>query len=192
MSEEPTFADRITEQSRLAWNAKHPGLPIPPPNWATSDQAAADFEGHPDRECGEHRTVGAHRAWCYDCSEWCYPSTGCKGCELPALRKQVAELQAQDERNLAEMAFMGRELEGVRARLNVAAESFVQLQAISDGYKAGLDRERAKVAAVLDLHKPVALGYNNEWECCEVCTATTAFRVRWPCVTARALGVEEA
>jgi hypothetical protein len=55
-----------------------------------------------------------------------------------------------------------------------------------------LDRERAKVAAALELHKPVALGYNDEWECCEVCTATTAFRVRWPCVTARALGVEEA
>jgi hypothetical protein len=25
----------------------------------------------------EHRTVGAHRAWCLDCREWCYPSEFC-------------------------------------------------------------------------------------------------------------------
>lgn len=40
------------------------------------------FEGHTPRECGEHRTVGEHRAWCYDCSEWCYPSSPCARCEL--------------------------------------------------------------------------------------------------------------
>ena len=45
------------------------------------------FDGHPDRECGEHRTLG-RRAWCHDCSEYCYPGTGgCKGCELPYLRE---------------------------------------------------------------------------------------------------------
>lgn len=38
------------------------------------------FEGHKPRRCGEHRTVGPHRAWCDDCSEWCYPSSGCAGC----------------------------------------------------------------------------------------------------------------
>jgi hypothetical protein len=66
-----------------------------------------------------------------------------------------------------------------------------ELAAELDGLRAENERLRAKVAAVLALHKAVALGYNNERECCEICTSTTAFRVDWPCVTARALGVEE-
>lgn len=52
------------------------------------------FVGHEGRECGEHRTVGSHRAWCYDCQEWCYPAAPCNRCELPKLRdarKAVAE-----------------------------------------------------------------------------------------------------
>lgn len=28
----------------------------------------------------EHRTVGSHRAWCYDCQEWCYPVIPCDCC----------------------------------------------------------------------------------------------------------------
>jgi hypothetical protein len=47
------------------------------------------FVGYDMRDCGEHRTVGAHRAWCYDCSEWCYPgedgSDACRGCALQIL-----------------------------------------------------------------------------------------------------------
>jgi hypothetical protein len=45
------------------------------------------FYGHANRECGEHRTVGAHRAWCYDCQEWCYPSSdgSCRGCTTAAV-----------------------------------------------------------------------------------------------------------
>lgn len=45
-----------------------------------SDEKSS-FAGHPARACGEHRTTG-ERAWCHDCAEWCYPSTGCRGCEL--------------------------------------------------------------------------------------------------------------
>lgn len=57
---------------------------------------AENFEGHSDRECGEHRTVGSHRAWCFDCHEWCYPNVdmACRGCELPHLRRELAEAQA--------------------------------------------------------------------------------------------------
>ena len=44
------------------------------------------FEGYSPRECGEHRTVGTHRAWCHECAEWCYPELPCKGCPLPTLR----------------------------------------------------------------------------------------------------------
>ena len=49
------------------------------------------FEGLPGRECGEHRTLGA-RAWCHTCSEYCYPESPCRGCELPGLRVRLALL----------------------------------------------------------------------------------------------------
>lgn len=58
--------------------------------------AEADFEGHAGRECGEHRPTGlGGRAWCFDCSEWCYPSEPCARCELPQLRATVERLQAR-------------------------------------------------------------------------------------------------
>ena len=41
------------------------------------------FVGHRPRACGEHRTVGEHRAWCYDCREWCYRDEGCIRCRHP-------------------------------------------------------------------------------------------------------------
>jgi hypothetical protein len=44
-----------------------------------------NFVGRFPRECGEHRTVGPHRAWCFDCREWCYPLDGCTGCKAAAL-----------------------------------------------------------------------------------------------------------
>ena len=52
------------------------------------------FEGWTGRECGEHRTVGPHRAWCYQCTMWCYPDPemACHGCELPMLREVVDDL----------------------------------------------------------------------------------------------------
>jgi hypothetical protein len=37
------------------------------------------FAGFAPRNCREHRTVGG-RAWCFDCSEWCYPIDPCNGC----------------------------------------------------------------------------------------------------------------
>ena len=44
--------------------------------------ATEHFEGFAGRTCGEHRTVGSHRAWCHDCGMWCYPSKElrCPGC----------------------------------------------------------------------------------------------------------------
>ena len=58
----------------------------------------ARFEGHDNRECGEHRTTGS-RAWCFDDSEWCYPDIPCRGCELPALRRRAE--QAERDRDKA-------------------------------------------------------------------------------------------
>jgi hypothetical protein len=51
------------------------------------------FEGRSERECGGHHTVGS-RAWCPTCSEWCSPAGPCKGCELPALRAELARLRS--------------------------------------------------------------------------------------------------
>lgn len=50
-----------------------------------TDGEPPPFYGHQPRECGEHRTVGPHRAWCHDCGEWCYPDPGmaCGGCRTP-------------------------------------------------------------------------------------------------------------
>lgn len=50
-----------------------------------------NFVGHEPRECRDHRTVGIHRAWCYDCSEWCYPRMPCIRCEIIPLRKFAEE-----------------------------------------------------------------------------------------------------
>lgn len=50
-----------------------------------------DFEGHAQRRCGEHRTVGSHRAWCYTDSEWCSPSSPCSGCDTLASIEYVRE-----------------------------------------------------------------------------------------------------
>jgi hypothetical protein len=63
---------------------------------ADSIDLAANFEGHPGRECGEHRTVGPHRAWCFACTEWCYPDleAACSGCRVPALVAEVERLRA--------------------------------------------------------------------------------------------------
>jgi hypothetical protein len=49
------------------------------------------YVGYQPRECGEHRTVGSHRAWCFDCSEWCYPNheMACKGCRVAILEQQL-------------------------------------------------------------------------------------------------------
>lgn len=54
-----------------------------------SDERGRLFVGWEPRECGEHRTVGDYRAWCFDCSEWCYSheiDAACKGCEIASLR----------------------------------------------------------------------------------------------------------
>lgn len=55
-------------------------MTAPDPEAAIRDveQRFHGFKGSP---CGEHRTVGSHRAWCFDCGEWCYPSSPCRGCE---------------------------------------------------------------------------------------------------------------
>jgi len=60
-----------------------------------------DFEGHRPRNCGEHHTVGPHRAWCLVCAEWCYPNVACHGCGQPALYIAIEAVLLDHERELA-------------------------------------------------------------------------------------------
>jgi hypothetical protein len=62
-----------TVEDRLA------GLEPKPARVAEFDEEGLFF-GFTPRTCGEHRTVGSHRAWCHDCQEWCYPATPCVRC----------------------------------------------------------------------------------------------------------------
>ena len=59
---------------------------------------AGGFLGHRPRECTGHETVGTHRAWCIDCSDWCYPdiSEACCGCRIGSLRAELDELRAHN------------------------------------------------------------------------------------------------
>ena len=52
---------------------------------------AENWEGFTERECSEHRTTGG-RAWCFDCSEWCYERVPCKGCERPQLMELLSAI----------------------------------------------------------------------------------------------------
>lgn len=62
-----------------------------------------NFGGFLPNECGEHRTVGSHRAWCYGDSEWCYPKIPCRGCEISVLRTENQRLRGSETmwRNVA-------------------------------------------------------------------------------------------
>lgn len=53
--------------------------------------------GHEQRQCGEHRPLGAERAYCYECSEKCSELGPCMGCELPVLRHELADAKARAE-----------------------------------------------------------------------------------------------
>lgn len=62
----------------------------------SDDDPKTYFEGHTPRECGEHRTLGSHRAWCYDCREYCYPriAAACNGCRNPVIESLLDDLAA--------------------------------------------------------------------------------------------------
>ncbi len=55
-----------------------PAVPVASSQWTEDGY----FIGHNPRFCGEHRTVGEHRAWCFQCAEWCYPDGPCARCVL--------------------------------------------------------------------------------------------------------------
>ncbi len=79
------------------------GLAVSGVGEGTTTDEAPLFHGH-GGDCGEHRTVGPHRAWCYACQEWCYPSSCCTGC-ADTLYGDVAEVATERDdlgRRLAE------------------------------------------------------------------------------------------
>jgi hypothetical protein len=70
-----------------AWESL-PTAPDLVPQRASSDDPVTGWVGATERECGDHRTTGA-RAWCFECTEWCYPEIPCRGCKLPELRRRL-------------------------------------------------------------------------------------------------------
>lgn len=43
----------------------------------------------------EHRTCGG-RAWCYDCSQWCYAKYGCPCCDPPVDAQSLRDVLDHD------------------------------------------------------------------------------------------------
>jgi hypothetical protein len=126
-------------------------------------QTEPNFFGHEGRECGEHRTVGSHRAWCFDCAEWCYPmlDAACKGCELPSLRAALDEANAGRHLEIARFDQANRKakraeserdeaLADVRRLKSNLTEHYMQLR---HAYRNGYDRawQDGKWSAGFDL-----------------------------------------
>jgi hypothetical protein len=57
--------------------------------------AEGNFEGFEPRACGEHRTVGPHRAWCFTDRCWCYPDDLCPGCQRHLTDEELIALLIQ-------------------------------------------------------------------------------------------------
>ena len=114
-----------------------------------------DFTGHEPRECGEHRP-GLGRAWCFDCSEWCYPHAPCVRCELPTLRaKADAEPSALDlVRELREALglFSGAMPVTPKHAWDEALTQVTRLKAASSPSPLALHRER-----LIDALRPLLL-----------------------------------
>jgi len=53
------------------------------------------FIGFSMRTCRDHRTTGG-RAWCFDCSEWCYPTMPCVGCARQWIKDRITDLPEQN------------------------------------------------------------------------------------------------
>ena len=58
------------------------------------DSDAPNWEGLPSSS--EHRTVGPHRAWCFQDSEWCYPDSLCPCCDQVRLPERWQGLNVGD------------------------------------------------------------------------------------------------
>lgn len=71
-------SDEVAESLRLCQS--HRDIVAMFPVSAPHVDTHGSFYGFQSRDCGEHRTVGPHRAWCFDCSEWCYPNAPCRRC----------------------------------------------------------------------------------------------------------------
>lgn len=73
--------------------------------------ATKHWEGEPHRECGEHRTTG-QRAWCFSCSEWCYPNLPCRGCEIPKMRAALEWIAHFDDAHMETARTLHHDMRG--------------------------------------------------------------------------------
>jgi hypothetical protein len=99
-----TAADALAMSRQVMAEAEADRVALDDGERTPPDDTAKAFEGHDRRECGEHRTVGPHRAWCLDCRMWCYPRDPCVGCKpsLPddtteGLRERMAKIRENDK-----------------------------------------------------------------------------------------------
>lgn len=97
--------------------------------------------GVTDRECDEHRTTG-QRAWCFDCREWCYPATPCRGCETSWLRQRIAELEAENTLLRQSVVTYDEQGETIGAWTPVEIGRLAELEA--------LETEHARLLVALD------------------------------------------
>lgn len=93
----------------------------------SASDARPYFHGH-GGECGEHRTVGTHRAWCYQCTEWCYPDhqddesfeSRCMGCRIKGLLTVIDAAKREVDEFCDLQARLGDLLAGTAAALKGA------------------------------------------------------------------------
>lgn len=103
--------------------------------------SGGNFLGFADRDCGEHRTVGEHRAWCFDCHEWCSATSPCVRCEIAPLRKVLREA-AEDMKDGPENGHQFHFSVGVQASSSVTG-----IPGYRDAPEVGSDRFTLTVRA---------------------------------------------
>jgi hypothetical protein len=87
LQNEAATYEQMADMLRCCMYPQDYPFPSPP-----AREQGAMFAGWSPRDCGDHRTVGDHRAWCFDCGEWCYSYTleaGCEGCRAPNTTEEM-------------------------------------------------------------------------------------------------------
>ena len=98
------------------------------------------FGGYQPRECGEHRTVGPHRAWCHDCGEWCYPDAemACKGCRIPILEGHGPHYSFTRDQLIDALTH----LEAYPATAGPGQRTFIVAEAMADAIIGALEEQK--------------------------------------------------
>lgn len=88
-------------------------------------EQAPNWEGVPGGT--EHRTVGPHRAWCYQDATWCYEKALCPCCDQTGLPDRWRGLNVGDVLDELREAVDGLRQKGVEGAWNSALEAVIDL-----------------------------------------------------------------